>query len=305
MSDRITPAMITGSTLNDINAALAAMERSARELSSGRRILSPADDPYGAGHAIDLQSQLDGLSSYATSIQDGISWQNTSNGAMSDIFTGVQRVRELLVRSANGTFNQTDLNNMALEIEQITESIKQDANTQYAGQYVFAGTLTTTAPYAQGPENDEYLGNAGTIARAIGPGASVTVNTNISALLGNGKASGDEKLLWTLRTIAEHMRGGTAEDKAALASTDLKAVDANLEQLSQMQALAGSVTIQLHTAATRIEQLQGTITTSLSNTVGADIAKTSIAYSNEQAAYQAALRAGASIVQESLLNWLH
>ena len=130
------------------------------------------------------------------------------------------------------------------------------------------------------------------------------MNTDISSLLGNGKASGDEKLLSTLRTIAEHLRGGTAEDRAALASTDLKAVDASLETLTQLQAVAGSVTTQLQTAAARIEQLQATITKSLSSTVDADIAKTSIAYSNEQAAYQAALRAGASIVQESLLNFL-
>jgi flagellar hook-associated protein 3 FlgL len=75
-------------------------------------------------------------------------------------------------------------------------------------------------------------------------------------------------------------------------------------RLTQLQAVAGSVTTQLQTAAARIEQLQATITKSLSSTVDADIAKTSIAYSNEQAAYEAALRAGASIVQESLLNFL-
>jgi flagellar hook-associated protein 3 FlgL len=305
MSNRIATGMVTSSTLNDINSALAKLERSSEELSSGRTILKPSDNPYGASHAIDLQSQLDGLTSYTANVQDGISWTNTASGAMSNMSSVVQRVRELLVQSSNATYNQGDLNSVATEVGQLTETIKQDANTQYAGQYVFSGTLTTTAPYKQGPE-DAYQGNAEAISRSIGPGgASITVNTNISSLLGNGAGSGDGKLLETLRTISEHLTGGTAEDRAALNSTDLKAIDASIETLTQLQATTGSVTNQLTVASTRIEDLQGSITKTLSNTQDADFAKTTIAYSNEQAAYQAALRAGANIVQESLLNFLH
>jgi flagellar hook-associated protein 3 FlgL len=304
MSNRIATGMITSSTLNDINSALGKLERSSEELSSGRTILQPSDNPYGASHAIDLQSQLDGLTSYATNVKDGISWSNTANGAMTNMSSVVQRVRELLVQAGNATYSQSDLNSIATEVSQLTETIKQDANTQYAGQYVFAGTLTTTAPYKQGAE-DEYHGNEGTISRAVGPGASVTVNTNISSLLGNGAGSGDGKLLDTLRTISEHLTSGTAEGRAALNSTDLKAIDASMETLTQLQATTGSVTNQLQVASLRIEDLQDSITKTLSNTQDADIAKTTIAYSNEQAAYQAALRAGANIVQESLLNFLH
>ncbi len=59
-------------------------------------------------------------------------------------------------------------------------------------------------------------------------------------------------------------------------------------------------------AATRIEALARLRSTKiLSNTEDTDVAKTTIAYSNQQAAYEAALRAGANIVQESLLNFLH
>lgn len=303
MSDRITPAMITSSTLNDINSSLAAMERSSNELSSGKSILEPSDNPYGASHAIDLQSQLDGLSSYATSVQDGISWENTASSAMSNMSVVTQRARELLVQVSNGTYNQADFNNIATEIDQLAETLKQDANTQYAGQYVFAGTLTTTAPYQQG-ENDKYKGNTGIVTRSIGPGASVAISTDVSSLLGNGQGSGDGKLLEVMRTISQNLRGGTTEDRNALGTTDLTSIDASLETLTQLQATAGSATDQLQVASSRIEDLQTSITQTLSNTEDADFAKTSITYSNQQAAYEAALRAGASIVQESLLNFL-
>jgi flagellar hook-associated protein 3 FlgL len=303
MSGRITNAMVTGTTLNDLNASLTALQRTSEEMASGKTILEPSDNPYGASRVIDLQSQLDGLTSFASNATEGISWENTSSGAMSNMTSVVQRVRELLVQASNGTYNQSDRNSVATEVEQLTEQVKQDANTQYAGQYVFSGTATTTAPYKPG-EEDEYQGGSGAITRTIGPSASVTVNTPISSLLGNGKGAADGKLLDVLRTITEHLKGGTAEDVAALNSTDLKGIDANLETLTQLQAAAGSVTDQLQMATSRIEGLQLSITQSLSNTENADIAKVSIEYSTQQAGYEAALHAGATIIQESLLNFL-
>jgi flagellar hook-associated protein 3 FlgL len=303
MTTRITPAMVTSTTLTDLSGSLSALERTTDELSSGRTILEPSDNPYGASRVIDLQSELEGLSSYESDAQDGISWENTATSAMSNINSIVQRVRELLVQAANGTNNQSDLNTIGLEVEQLTESVKQDADTQYAGEYLFAGTATTTAPYEQGP-NDEYQGNAETISRAVGPSATVVVSTNISTLLGNGVGAKDGKLLDTLRTIAEHLRGGTTEDREAIGTTDLTALDGNLETLSELQAVAGSATDQLQAALTRNEDLQTSITESLSNTDATNVAATSIQYANEQAAYEAALRAAATIVQESLLNFL-
>jgi flagellar hook-associated protein 3 FlgL len=302
MSERITPAMVTSRTLSDLNSSLASLERTTNELSSGNTILEPSDNPYGASQVIDLQSQLEGLSGYESEAQNGISWESTSASAMTNMGEVTQRVRELLVEGANGTYNKNDLETMALQVEQLTESIKQDANTQYAGQYVFSGTATATAPYENGA-NDEYKGNNESVSRVVGPSASVTVTTNISTLLGSGEPAADGKLLDTLRTIAKNMRGG-AEGQALLGTTDLEKLDANIETLTQLQAISGSATDQLRTALDRNEQLQTTISAALANTDATNIPQASVQYANEQAAYEAALRASATIVQESLLNFL-
>lgn len=302
MTERITPAIVTSRTLSDLNSSLAALERTTNELSSGNTILEPSDNPYGASQVIDLQSQLEGLSGYESQAQNGISWESTASSAMTNIGEVTQRVRELLVEGANGTYNKNDLETMALQVEQIAESIKQDANTQYAGQYVFSGTASTTAPYENGA-NDEYKGNGESVSRVVGPGASVTVTTNISTLLGSGEAAGDGKLLDTLRTIAKNMRGGS-EGQALLGTSDLEKLDANIETLTQLQAVSGSATDQLRTALDRNEQLQTTISAALANTDATNIPEASVQYANEQASYEAALRAGATIVQESLLNFL-
>ena len=127
--------MVTSTTLDNLNASLAAMERTSDELSSGKTILEPSDNPYGASQVIDLQSQLEGLSTYEANAQDGISWEQTASSSMDNMSEVTQRVRELLVQGANGTYNKSDLETMALDVEQLTETIKQDANAQYAGQY--------------------------------------------------------------------------------------------------------------------------------------------------------------------------
>jgi flagellar hook-associated protein 3 FlgL len=305
MSTRVTTDMVTSATLADINNAQVAMDRTQSELSSGTTIQEPSDNPFGASQVITLQSSLDGLTTYEKSAQSGISLLNTASGALANINEVSQRVRELVVQAANGINSKSDLEDIADEVQQITETVKQDADTQYAGQYVFSGTATSTAPYEQGEGKDAYKGNEGTIARAIGPGATVNISVGLSAVLGNGQGAGDGKLLDTLRTITQNLREGTPAAIEAVSGADLKALDTNLEALANVQADAGAATDQLNTAVTRVQDLQTTTTEQLSNVQDANIAQVAVEFSNEQSAYDAALRAGASIVQESLLEFLH
>jgi flagellar hook-associated protein 3 FlgL len=304
MSDRVTSSMVSGTTLTDINASLSAMQRSESELASGKSIQEPSDNPYGASRAIELQSTIKGLDSYAAAAQDGISWTQTASSALSNINEVGQRVRELLVQAANGVNSSVDREAIAEEVGQLTETVKDDANTQYAGQYVFSGTLTGTAPY-QGGAGDEYQGNGEAITRSIGPGASLQINTDISTVLGSGQGAGDGKLLDTLRTISQNLRSGTPAALEAIGGEDMKNLSANLNQLNTLQAGVGAVTNQMQVAVNRVQDLQMTSAEALSSTQDADLAKVSIDYSSEQAAYNAALRAGASIVQTSLLEFLH
>jgi flagellar hook-associated protein 3 FlgL len=296
--------MVSTSMLAGIETAQTALARTQAELSSGKSILEPSDNPYGASQAIDLQSALDGLTSYEQSAQDGLSRMNAASGALTSINSQVQRVRELVLQAANATESPADLEDIANEVQQIAEGVKQDADTEFDGQYVFSGTLTSTAPYQQGAE-DEYHGNAAPLARALGPGATVNVAINLSAALGSGQGAADGKLLDTLRTIAQNLREGTPAAVETLRTTDLQSLDANLESLTSLQAEAGATTDQLNLALSRISALQTTDTEQLANVQDANIAKVSIEYSNEHAAFEAALKAGASIVQESLLEFLH
>jgi flagellar hook-associated protein 3 FlgL len=300
---RITTLMTAQRTIADLTQAFDRMSRTQDELSSGKRINQPSDDPYGAAKAVTLNADLAGLSAYSRNVDDGTAWTQTADGALMNINNMVQRARELLVEAGNDTASQTGRDGVAAEIDQLVNGIKQEANTNYAGQYIFSGTLSGTPAYQLGAV-DTYQGNSAPINRQIGPGTLVPVNADISSLLGNGQSAADGKLLNTLRDISQHLRGGTAADADALRTSDLNNLDTNLTTLGTMQADIGAVTNRLQLASQRIQDLQSSQTKLLSQTEDADFAQAAVDYSTEQASYSAALRASANIVQSSLLDFL-
>jgi flagellar hook-associated protein 3 FlgL len=301
MFGRITTQMTASMTLNDLQQSLNRLDTTQQQLSSGKKLNQPSDDPYGTSQAMSLNGQLSSLNDYTNNIGDGTAWTQQATTSLGNVDSMVQRVRELVVQASNGTYSQSNLNASASEVNQLIDAIKQEANASYNGQYIFSGTSTGTAPYQTG-STDTYQGGTGSVTRLIGPNTTLSVSTNISSLLGNGQASGDGGLLDTLRTIASDMQSGNT---GAIGGADLKNLDANFGTLTQMEANVGAISNRLTLASTRIEQLQNSDTAALSNVQDADMATVAINFSTEQAAYSAALKAGANIVQSSLLDFLN
>jgi flagellar hook-associated protein 3 FlgL len=299
MIGRITQQMTAQMTLADLQQSQDRLDTTRQQLSSGKRINQPSDDPYGTSMVLSLTGQVSDLSAYSGNVTDGTAWTQTALGALSNITNMMQRASELVVEASDGSMSQADRSAAAAEVSQLIDAVKQEANTQYNGQYLFSGTATTTAPYQTGA-TDTYQGNTAAINRLIGPGTTIQVNTDISQLLGSGQSAADGKLLEVLRNIVSDMSSGNQTGLAA----DNQALSANLATAAQLQTSVGVVGNRLQLAASRIQDTQTNATAALSSVQDADMAATITAYSTEQAAYTAALRASATIVQSSLLNFL-
>jgi flagellar hook-associated protein 3 FlgL len=299
VTERITSQMTAQMTVSELNQAYDRLAGTQTELSSGLRTNQPSDDPYGASLALQLKGQISALGAYAQNINDATGWTQLADSSLMNINDQAQSVRELLVGAANGTSTQSELNSDAAQVDQLIAGIKQDANAEYDGQYIFTGTANVAA-YQSGT-TDTYQGNSAAINRQIGPGTTVQVNTDISQLLGSGQPAADGKLLDVLRTVSQDMKTGNT---GAL-GTDLQNLDTNLNTLGQLQANVGSVEDQLQLASSRIQDLQVQDQQQLSNTQDADMAQTMTNFTTEQASYTAALQASAKILQtDSLLNFL-
>jgi flagellar hook-associated protein 3 FlgL len=296
---RITSSMIHRGVLSDLNDVATRVSRTQLKLSSGKEILRPSDDPAGTGRALGLRTELDGLAQFRRNASDAEGWTAATDTALGTVTDIAQRARELLLTGANGTLSVSQRTVVADEIDQLVTSAKDTGNSNYAGRSLFSGTATSTKPY--GTASDAYLGDSGDMVRSIGPGVSVIVNVRGSDVLGNGA---DGKLLNTLRDISAHLRGGTPADQTALGTTDIVSIDRSIDVVLTARGKIGSIANRLSSADDRLAELQENAKTLLSNTEDADMASTIVDYSTQQAVYQSALRAGAGIVQSSLLDFL-
>jgi flagellar hook-associated protein 3 FlgL len=300
---RITQSMLDRALLTDLNGVQNRMSTIQRKLSSGKEINRPSDDPFGTSRAMSLRGELEGINQYKRNVDDSLAWLQTSDTAFASVSDVIQRARELALQGSSDVMDSTSRESLAGEIDQLVEAAKSHMNATYAGRYVFSGTATDTPPYSQGA-TDTYAGDGNSIAREIGPGVSVQLNAIGSDVLGDGQAAGDNKLLDVLRDIADHLRTNTAANRDALRGTDLQRLDANFDELSRLRATTGALTNRLESAQGSLTQLQETTTGLLSNIEDADMAKTIVDYTTQQSVYQSALKAGANVMQTSLLDFL-
>ena len=307
MSNRITHGMMQRNVLADLNAVSTRLSRTQGKIASNREITRPSDDPFEASRAMALRQSLAATRQHQRNAQDAQGWQEATEQALGQITDLMHRARELVVRGATDSADAADRVSIATELDQIIESVKQNANATYRGSALFAGTRTDTLPYQQGAV-DAYGGDeAGLdplvpgVLREIGPGVTMSINTVGREFLGDGQAAGDGKLLDTLRDVADALR---ADDPAALRDTELARLDDNLELLLEVRARNGARSNRLESALARLAEVEESTVKQLSRTEDADIAKTIIDFNSQQAAYQSALRAGASLVQVSLLDFL-
>ncbi len=305
MSTRITTGMTQRNVLSDLNRVNAALTRTQSKLASNREITRPSDDPYNASRALQLRESLAGTQQYQRNVQDTMGWQETSEQAFSQMTDALAKVKELLVQGSSDSSDPVAREAIALEIDQIILGVKESANTTYQGRYVFSGTRTDQAPYPlpepAGGAVDSFQGSPVQIERQIGPGVTIEVSMSLQSVLGDGQGAGDGRILDNLRDIAEHLRAG---DGPALRGADLSSLNGNLDALLGLRAVNGSRQNRLESALGRLAEVEEATLGQLSETEDADIAKTLIDFNSQQAAYQAALKAGASIVQVSLMDFL-
>jgi flagellar hook-associated protein 3 FlgL len=289
---RVTSGMSQRHVLSDLRRVQERLAAAQSQVSSGKRIEKPSDDPLGAERAMRLNDQLETNSAYRTAVDESRSWLDATDSALSSLGDIVQHARELTLQAANGATTPAGRQSIKLVIDQLAEQAKSTLNSAYDGRYIFSGTATDTAPYASAT-GDAYQGDADPVVRQIGPGVSVQVNVT-----GDDVLSG---LLPALRTLSAHLQ---SNDVASLGTSDLKAIDAAFDTLTAKQAQVGAVTNRVDAAGTRLDDLNDVTSAFLSKTEDADLPKALTDLSAQQTALQAALRGGATLIQQSLMDFL-
>src|SRR6187431_2471230 len=130
-------------THRQLSATAVQASKSMEKLSSGYRINRAADDAAGLGISEKMRGQIGGLAQAQRNVQDGISMIQTAEGALSEVHSMLQRVRDLKVQYENGTNDTNDKNSIESEVSQIAKEVTSIlTDTKFNGTAVFSNAVS-------------------------------------------------------------------------------------------------------------------------------------------------------------------
>lgn len=277
------------------------MEKYQNQLSSGKKITKPSDDPVTVVRGMVYRSSLNDIDQYKRNAADGTSWLTTTDDALNEVTSVVQRVRELTVQGINGTNDPSARNAIAAEINQLKDHLGEVANTDIAGKYVFAGTDVKTPPYRADPNDansqKSFLNtNSKSLKVQVGQASSIPINIPGTNVFNNDKNGGIFKVLDGIIADFNSPNGSTRDHLAELD----KQIDNILEQRSEVGARMN----RLDLSASRLDGLEVSTTSLLSKEEDADISQVITDLKTQESVQSAALSTGARIIQPSLVDFL-
>lgn len=157
-------------SLRASNASTAAnmnLQQSIERLSTGKRINSAKDDAAGLAIASSMTSQIRGMNQAVRNANDGISMAQTAEGGLNEVTNMLQRVRELAVQSASGTYSDDDRTNLQAEVTELTGQITSIlTNSKFNNVNLFDGSA----------------GDGGDVSIQVGANASDTVTLSLAEI---------------------------------------------------------------------------------------------------------------------------
>ena len=144
---RVSNRMIYGNTYFNLMHSEEIINQKNKEISSGRKINIPSDDPFGTSRAMIYRTNLTEISQYVTNSQRANSWLDLTDNTLQSVSSYLQRVREIVTMGANSTNPDESWEAMAIEIDQIRDALVQNANTTIDNRSIFAGEKVLEKAY--------------------------------------------------------------------------------------------------------------------------------------------------------------
>jgi len=295
---RVNPNFISD-MVSLINQAQQHADNASLELSTGRRVSLPSDDPAAEAAMVDENSQSAAVDQYTANSDSLTDVLNTGDSTLSSVITLLQQANTLAVEGAGGTLNQSDLNAIATQVSDIQSQMLSLANTSFAGQYIFGGTATGTPPYvASAAGQINYVGNGQQNKVQIGTGVSVAANLPGSSIFSQAGAN----VFDALQSLVTALKSGTTTNIATAGT----AINTAMNAVSTAQVFYGNTVNELTSNESWLSQGKLNITTYQNTLVAADTATAATDATQAETVLSTSVAAAAQIDQQvNLLNYIH
>ncbi|HEX7106498.1 MAG TPA: flagellar hook-associated protein FlgL [Acidothermaceae bacterium] len=295
---RVTQNAVTTAMLAGLQANKAELSRLQLQLSSGRQVTKPSDDPVGTDQAMQYRTEIARANQYQRNGNDGLAWLGTADGALQSGVAILNRLRVLTTQAANtGASDANARTAIAAEVDSLKSDMLGLANTTYLGRPIFGGATSLNAAYVKDPATGlvSYQGDTGKVTRTVGSNAVVQVNINAADAFGspgNDIFTTFDQILNDLKTNPTNL------------TNDLVGIQASLDRMTNAQSIEGAAYNRINNMINLAGAHADTLTGNLSDVENVDTAKAATELTMQQVSYQASLAAMSKVLQLSLTDFL-
>jgi flagellin len=270
-------------THRQLQISSAAASASMEKLSSGYRINRAADDAAGLAISEQMRGQIGGLDQAQRNAQDGVSLVQTGEGALNEVHSMLQRVRDLKVQFNNGTLDSSDQDAIAAEVSQIGQEL---------------GNIASQTTF-----NGNSLLNGATFTFQVGANDGETISTSAVTLSANIGTAGTGGLA-ELTALSSASLAKTALSTGSL--SDISTIDDAIKNISTARSAYGAVENRLNHRLNNLATYQENLTASESRIRDVDMAAEMTTYTKENILQQAgtSMLAQANQAPQSVLSLL-
>lgn len=304
---RVTQSMLSNNMLRNLNNSNSKMGKLQEQLSSGSKLTRPSDDPVATVKGIGYRTTLVKNDQYTRNMNTVNSWLDSSDDALGQVGSALQRVQELVTQAASDTNTDEDREKIKIEIDQIRQQLRDVANTQVGDSYIFSGTKTldplftsSTANSSADDKNVPLNGNSENITMEVYDDVTLDVNVDGKTLF-----SDIDNLMADVQTA---LRDTDALNAGTTSGTVIGNLLGNISDVQdealQARAVVGAKQNRVDMMTDRLSIQKISTTKQMSDNEDADYEETITNLITEESIHRAALSVGGRIIQPTLVDFL-
>lgn len=293
---RVTDQMIQQRRLREVLRGQGRLETAQLQVSTGKRITKPSDDPSAINPLLRLRGEATALTQRKSSLADASTHLTATEKALGDIGGYLRQVKNLAIQANMGTIDAAQRDVLAGQIERLRDQVLHAANTQQGNRNLFGGTVTGNTPFAAGPPVS-YLGNGNRLRVEVSPGATFEISVSGSEIM---DARGGTDLFANLSSLATAIRGG---DAAAL-KAGMDRIDEDSLHITALRGDAGARIQYVKMAQDRTDEQIDSVKAQQSAHEDVDLAEAILNEKAAETAHEASLAMTGRLGSLSLLDYL-
>lgn len=216
---RIATSMIYAQQTSAIDDQQSLYAQVGQQLSTGKQLNDPSDDPARIGQDLQLHAALDANAQQATNVQSAVSELTTTDGALSSLTSVLQSARQLAVQGASQGLTADQRSALAGQLDELVRQSIAIGNTQYGGKYVFAGTASAASAPVQQQGNPitgvSFGGNEQVQGQLIYNNQQFALSTTFQAAFNYQSPDGSPDVFQTLISLRDTLANQLAVDRSA------------------------------------------------------------------------------------------